>query len=246
MLTKGRIKLIESLKDKKTRTEKGLFIVEGAKSVAELIESDFKIETLFGTKDFLSKYRETIKSKNIVTETVEPGELKKIGTFEVNDSALAVVRQKPNHPVSKDVGIILALCDVRDPGNLGTIIRIADWYGVKQIIASKGTTDLYNSKTISASMGSFVRVNVFYTDLDAFLRETQLPVFGALLKGDDVHKQTFPKSGILVVGNESNGIQQNLISFIKHPITIPSYGEAESLNVAIATAVILDNWKQRE
>lgn len=245
MLTKGRAKFIESLKDKKFRTERKLFVVEGEKSVAELLESDFSIDSLFLTHDFIKKHETVLKSKRFLFETVEQEELEKMGSFGSNNAALAVARQKPNTtPQISTDEIILALDDVRDPGNLGTIIRIADWYGVKNIICSSTTTDFYNNKTISASMGSFLRVKVFYTDLEKFLRESDLPIFGAMLKGENVHTLKFPKSGILLLGNESNGISRDLEKLVKNKVSIPRVGLAESLNVATATAVILDNWRR--
>ncbi len=245
MLTKGRIKFIESLKDKKTRTERKLFVVEGEKSVAELLESDFSIDSLFLTRQFADKYASLLNKKHFVFETVEQEELEKMGSFTSNDSAIAVARQKPNQEfiLNKDE-IVLALSDVRDPGNLGTILRIADWYGVTSIVASKTTTDLYNSKTIGASMGSFLRVKVFYTDLESFLEKSGVPVFSADMKGSNVHGMKFPKGGILLLGNESNGIPKELTKYITEKITIPRFGGAESLNVAIAGAVILDNWRR--
>lgn len=245
MLTKGRIKFIESLKDKKSRTDRKLFVVEGEKSVAELLKSDYSIDSLFLTKSFITKYAEIIKQKRFTFESVEQEEIEKMGAFGSNNAALAVVRQKQNiAPKIANTDLVLALCDIRDPGNLGTIMRIADWYGIKHIIASTTTTDVYNNKTISASMGSFLRVSVFYTDLRQFLKSSFLPVYAAVLKGDNVHKVSFPKAGILLLGNESNGIDTELAALAKNKIAIPRFGGAESLNVATAAAVIIDNWKR--
>ena len=245
MLTKAKIKLIKSLHNKKDRNEHGLFLVEGEKSVEELLESNFKIDYILATKDFFEKNSKIIESKNITYDIVEQNEIERVSTFESNDAALAVVFQKEN--VAFDIGqdeIILALDDIRDPGNLGTIIRIADWYGIKKIIASNTTVDIYNSKTISATKGSFTRVQIFYTDLEKFLSNTSLPVLGAFLNGENVHTTKFPKGGVLVMGNESNGISKNIEKYVSKKITIPAFGKAESLNVAIATAVILDNWRR--
>ena len=245
MLTKAKIKLIKSLHNKKDRNEHGLFLVEGEKSVEELLESNFKIDYILATKDFFEKNSKPIKEKNITCDIVEQNEIERVSTFESNDAALAVVFQKENSAFNtgKDE-IILALDDVRDPGNLGTIIRIADWYGIKKIIASSTTVDQYNSKTISATKGSFTRVEIFYTDLADFLSNTSLPVLGAFLNGENVHGTDFPQSGILIMGNESNGISKDVEKYVSKKITIPAFGKAESLNVAIATAVILDNWKR--
>ena len=176
---------------------------------------------------------------------VKQDEIEKVSALESNDSALAVVKQKQNIlPEIKTDEIIIALDEIKDPGNLGTIVRIADWYGIQNIIASKTTADFYNSKVISASMGSFTRINIFYTDLAEFLSKIKLPILGAYLEGENIHKMSFPKNGILLMGNESNGISKEMEKFVTQKVTIPGYGKAESLNVAIATAVILDNWKR--
>ena len=126
----------------------------------------------------------------------------------------------------------------------GTIIRIADWYGIKKVIASIGTVDLYNPKVISATKGSFTRVNIYYADLKNYLEETKAPILGAFMTGENVHKFNFPKKGILVMGNESNGISNEIENLIKQKVTIPAFNKTESLNVAIATAVLIDNWKR--
>lgn len=245
MFTKNQAKLIKSLQEKKNRVETGLFVVEGEKSVSEVLNSDFEIDFLLTTTEFFDKYGEKIREKSNSYEIVNQFELEKVGTFATNDAALAVVKQKLNRHI--EVGkneIALALDEIKDPGNLGTIIRIADWYGIKNIIASKETVDFYNPKVITATKGSFTRVNIFYTDLSDFLSLQKLPILGAFLLGENIHETKFPSGGILVMGNESNGVSYEIEQLITKKITIPAYGKAESLNVAIATAVILDNWKR--
>jgi TrmH family RNA methyltransferase len=245
MLSKNEIKDIRGLKDKKNRQESGLFIVEGGKSVLELIQSDFEIVNLILTEDFLKENEKVIIDSSLPFEIMKQSEIESIGTFESNSAGLAVAKQKPNSETQIEASeIVLALDEVKDPGNLGTIIRIADWYGIKKIIASSNTTDFYNSKTISATMGSFTRISIYYTDLKEFLPKTKLPILGAFMAGDNVHALKFPASGILLMGNESNGIHQELESIVSQKINIPRFGGAESLNVSIATAVILDNWKR--
>ena len=269
MFTKNQAKLIKSLREKKNRVELGLFLVEGEKSVSELLNSNFEIVFLLTTTEFFDKYGEKIREKAKTYEIVNQFELEKVGTFETNDSALAVVKQKENKTFTIEkndssqtclrsqvksqfdlpaqaggAGIVLALDEIKDPGNLGTIIRIADWYGIKNIVASKETVDFYNPKVITATKGSFTRVNIFYTDLKDFLSAQKLPILGAFLNGENVHETKFSSNGIIVMGNESNGISKNIEKLITKKITIPSYGKAESLNVAIATAIILDNWKR--
>lgn len=249
MFTKGQASQIKSLHDKKYRQSTGLFLVEGEKSVAETLASDYEIKTLLATKPFSIKYQQLIKDRKINCEIVEPGEIEKVSSLESNDSVLAVVKQKIAKTIDSKImtgEIILALDNIRDPGNFGTIIRIADWYGIKKIIASIGTVDLYNPKVISATKGSFTRVNIYYTDLKKFLTETKVPILGAFMTGENVHKFNFPENGILVMGNESNGITSEIEKLINQKITIPAYGRAESLNVAIATAVLLDNWKRNQ
>jgi len=243
-MTKNQQKLIKSLREKKNRTELGLFLVEGSKNVLELLNTDFEIENLFITEDFFKKNEFILKDQKFEPST--QAELEKNGSLESNDSAIAIVKQKENSSFKiEDNEIILALDEVKDPGNLGTIIRIADWYGIKKIVASKETADFYNSKVISATKGSFARVQIFYTDLVEFLSSQKTQILGAYLDGENVHKTDFPTSGILVMGNESKGISENIEKLVTKKITIPSFGKAESLNVAIATAIILDNWRKK-
>lgn len=253
MFTKGQASMIRSLQDKKYRQKTGLFLVEGEKSVAEVLNSDFEIKTILATKPFYTKYQKEINSKKIKCEIVEAPEIEKVSTMESNDAALAIVKQKNTEvlDLSAQAGnkigeteIVLALDNIRDPGNFGTIIRIADWYGIKKIVASIGTVDLYNPKVISATKGSFTRVNVYYADLNKYLAEVKTPILGAFMQGENAHKFTFPKNGILVMGNESNGITPEIEKLITQKITIPAFGSTESLNVAIATAVLLDNWRR--
>lgn len=245
MFTKGQASIIKSLHDKKYRQNTGLFLVEGEKSVVETINSDYEIKTLLVTKDFYSKYLNLIKEKIITCEIVEQGEIENVSALESNNSALAIVKQKEKKLLKiENDEIVIALDNVRDPGNFGTIIRIADWYGIKKIIASIGTVDVYNPKVISATKGSFARVDVYYADLNSLLTQTKVPILGAFMKGENVHKYNFPKSGVLVMGNESNGISKDIEKLVTDKITIPAYSQTESLNVAISTAILLDNWKR--
>lgn len=249
MLSKSRIKYINALKIKKYRQLHQSFIVEGAKSVLELLESDFKIEFVLSTSEFRQKYSSILTRHNAVTETVTLQELQGLGSFQTNDSCLAVAKTKDNDFLSlNESEYALVLDDVRDPGNLGTIIRVADWYGIHKIICSDDTTDLYNPKVISASKGSFTRVTVFYTDLVSYLSENAVgkKVAGAFLGGESIYEYPFSKSGgYIVMGNESNGISKEVEAFVTDKVTIPRIGEAESLNVGIATAVMLDNMRRQ-
>jgi RNA methyltransferase, TrmH family len=235
--------LIEKLREKKHRNEKKLFIVEGTTSVLEILESDYEVESLALTEDFFKNYRSKIENSNVPYAIAHEGEIKKLSTLENNTSAIAIVKQREPVAPIKD-SIILALDGIRDPGNLGTIIRIADWFGIRDVVASDDTVDVYNPKTIGASVGSFARVNVVYTNLFEFLETSGMPILGTYLQGEDVHTTTLPKKGILVIGNEANGVSKHVSQLIARKITIPQYGRAESLNAAVATAIILDNWRR--
>jgi TrmH family RNA methyltransferase len=235
MLSKAQIKFIKSLQIKKYRKQEQCFIVEGAKSVRELLTSDFEVLSVVGTTEFLSSLEAGADA-----EVIEAGlkDLQGLGEFQTNDSGLAVARMKSNDHFSIDNNeYALVLDDIRDPGNLGTIIRTADWFGVKKIVASNETADFYNQKVINATMGSFTRVRAFYTNLASYLKEVRLPVYGAYLNGTDIHRTEFANGGLILIGNESKGIASELEEFVTHKVTIPRTGKAESLNAAIATGI---------
>lgn len=228
---------------KKYRLAEQCFLVQGAKAVSEVLASDYTVELLCATPEFLDEHY----SKDKATEVVETSEkeLTALGSVETNNAALAVVRMKsPGQPRISAATYTLALDDIRDPGNLGTIIRTADWYGIHQIVASEETTDVYSPKVINATMGSFLRVPVYYTSLDKFLASVKVPVYGAFLDGNDVHEVEFGKEGIIVIGNESRGISPEVAARVTEKITIPRYGKAESLNASVATAIVLDNLRR--
>ena len=250
MLSKNRIKYVNSLKIKKYRQLHQTFVVEGTKSVLELIDSDFEIEHILATTDFQQKYSTNLSKHSAKVETVTLNELEGLGSFQTNDSCLAVARMKPNEFISKRKGeYIIVLDDIRDPGNLGAIIRVADWYGIKNIICSPDTTDWYNPKVVAASKGSFTRVKPYYTPLQVYLTEyaQNQMVAGAFLGGESLYNFKFAtEGGFIVMGNESNGIGDEVGKLVTNRITIPRFGEAESLNVGIATAVILDNLRRGE
>jgi TrmH family RNA methyltransferase len=249
MLSKNRIKYINSLKIKKYRQQHEAFMVEGAKSVLELLESDFKTEVVLATQEFQQKYSSILTRHNTLTETVTIQELEGLGSFQTNDSCLAVAKTKQNEFLSlNESEYMLILDDVRDPGNLGTIIRVADWYGINKIVCSNDTTDIYNPKVIAASKGSFTRVNIFYTDLVSYLKENtaKKSVIGAFLGGESLYDFQFSQNGgYVIMGNESNGIGAQVEKLITHKVTIPRIGAAESLNVGIATAIMLDNMRRQ-
>ena len=242
MLSKATIKFIKSLQVKKYRKQEQCFLIEGAKSVEELLASDFDVVKVVGTPDFLAGLKTPLKGEVLeVSEKTLIG----LGEFKTNRTALAIARFRPNALLEvgeSEYGLVLD--DIRDPGNLGTIIRTADWYGISKIIVSPETADFYSPKVISATMGSFTRVQVFYTDLSDYFSRKSYTVYGAFLEGKDVHELDFKPGGLILIGSESHGISEALSRYVTEKVTIPKYGEAESLNAAIATAVICDNLRR--
>lgn len=247
MLSKNQIKYINSLQQKKFRQEHQSFIVEGAKSVLELIQSDFEVELLFVTDDFYKENESLLEKQPIRPEIVMQAELERVGLFSSNNAALATVKIKANQEIfAQENEYVLILDDIRDPGNLGTIIRVADWYGIKKIVCSKETVDFYSPKVISSTMGSFTRVAIYYTDLVTFLNANKLKVYGTFLDSANVHQTQFAEAAYIVIGNEANGISEGVERLVTDKITIPRFGAAESLNAGIATAVICDNLRRRK
>ncbi len=248
MISKKTVKLVKSLHLKKYRKKTGMFLVEGAKSVHELLQSRFRVRTLIGTEVFL-KGSSNIRASRPELEIWEADEkvLSSLSSFKNNSDAMAIAEIPEWPPLQVQAQeYALVLDDVRDPGNLGTIIRVADWYGIHTIICSVETTDVYNPKVIHASMGSFLRVRVYYADLSSILQGTPLPVYGTFPDGtDNVHAVHFAEGGLIVLGNESEGINPALKPYIKKQIYIPGYGKAESLNVAMAAAVVCDNMRRQ-
>src|SRR5258706_3468148 len=241
MVSKAKIKFVKSLQVKKYRKQEQSFVVEGAKSVSELLDSDFEVTWLAASESFLHANEKRIQKKNIEVVAATERELEHLGTFQTSDAAVAIAKLRPNESPNVKNEFCLVLDDLRDPGNGGTIIRTADWYGIKTIVASDETADFYNPKTISATMGSFCRVKIFYVNLQDFFSKNSLPVFGTFMNGEDIHQINFGKSGMIVIGNESSGISAQVSKFVNHRITIPKIGGAESLNAAMATGIVLDN-----
>lgn len=209
--------------------------------MVELLHSSYKIHSLIISTRFSEKYFELLKEKTAPTTIADEKIIGSLGTYQTNEMALAVV-EEPSSFYYNNSGFQIILDDIRDPGNLGTIIRVADWYGIKNIICSETSSEFYNPKVISASMGSIFRVNLFRHNLVDFLQQNQeKKVYGALMEGENVHNKEFDTNGFLVIGNESHGISQTLMPFITDKITIPRIGAAESLNAAMATGIICDN-----
>jgi TrmH family RNA methyltransferase len=244
MLSKNKAKFIKSLHNKKAREESGFFTVEGAKSVLEILGSRFEVTDIVCTEPFRNENRERLEEKNIETVVVSPEELESVSSFKTANSVLAVARMIPNRAPEKLEGLTLALDNVRDPGNFGTLLRVADWFGVYTVIASEGTVELYNPKVLQASMGSFCRVQVHYADLERFFENEKSPVYAADTKGENVHDFPFEKNCILLLGNESHGLSAALRPCIKRTVSVPAYGGAESLNVSTAAAILCDNYRR--
>lgn len=235
MLTAHTIKTIQSLDKKKYRQKYNLFLVEGNKIIKELPNSNYEIENLYSIDP------ENITFKTVNIDKILPNELKKISFLQHPKDSVAVCKI-PDNKYLKDVSIQLILDGIQDPGNLGTIIRLADWFGIEQIICSSDTVDLYNPKVIQATMGSFLRVNVFYTDLDDYLKEYKNPIFGTDMNGENIYETEFPEKFSLVFGNEGNGLRPSTEDLITTMITIPRFGRSqstESLNVSMSAGIIL-------
>ncbi|MEL0649352.1 RNA methyltransferase [Pseudoalteromonas sp. S3178] len=242
MISKNQLKLIRQLGQKKYRKQYNQYLVQGEKNVLELLNSPLKAVDIFATQAFINTYQSQYPHAQL-TEAQEE-QLTKASTLVSNNAAIAIVNM-PIAALPKSNGLILALDGVSDPGNLGTIIRVADWYGIKHIVTSTDSADAYNPKTISATMGSFVRVSVSQVELPEYLQTLNLPIYGAFLDGQSVHKTQFSGEGVLLMGSESHGIREECAKLVSNKITIPAFGGAESLNVAMATGIILDNFKRQ-
>lgn len=238
MLSKAQISLITSLQNKKYRKQHGLFIVEGIKSVAEFVSSSYQVESIFYTGDANTKVGKI--SHNIKSYALTEAEFQKISTLKSPQGILALVKLPAAQrldTVDLKNSFTIVLDDVQDPGNLGTIIRTAEWFGISHIICSVGTVDAYNPKVVQATMGSLARIQIHYTDIQKLIAETQLPVYGALLHGQSIYQMDWGNEGLIVMGNEGNGISAAIENLVDHAVTIPRIGQAESLNVAVATTV---------
>lgn len=239
MLSKNQIKLIISLKQKKFRQSHGLFVVEGIKGIKELLGSAFELYHLFETSNVF----DTSINRTQITER----DLLKISFLKTPNKALALFKIPTSQPINNNK-LIVALDSVRDPGNLGTIIRLCDWFGIDTLVCSNKTVDCYNPKVIQATMGSITRVNIHYVDLEDFVRkQSNTIVFGAFMDGDTVYNETLPDQGILIMGNEANGISKPIEALVTKRVSIPRFGKlksAESLNVATATAILLSEFRR--
>lgn len=235
MISKNEAKYIQSLHAKKKRDEEGVFIAEGDKVVREFLNEKFIPLKLFATENWFEQ-NQTFQDK--YCRSANEDELQKAGLLQTSNQVIAIFPQKKIQQVDSKIKWILVLDTIQDPGNLGNIIRTADWFGLEQIYASNDTADQYNPKVVQASMGSVARVQLVYENLEDFLSKTKLPVYGAMLTGENIFHIPASKEGILIIGNEGKGIHENLQRLITTRVTIPKKGKAESLNAATAFAVI--------
>lgn len=254
MLSKNNIQLLISLQKKKERDDRKLYVIEGDKLIREFLNAGIRLKSLFALREFLESI--TADNKNMIEEinSVSQEDLKRISSFKTPNSALAVVQMNDSEDVftPEKNELYLALDSVQDPGNLGTILRSAAWFGIKDIICSPECADRYNPKVIQASMGAILHTKVVYRSLPGFLQsaiKAGLPVYGTMLEGKSIYSADLSKNGVILLGNESKGISQELIPFISEKIMIPkktthSYG-IDSLNVSMAAAIICSEFARR-
>jgi len=240
MLPKSQLKLITSLAQKKYRNEHGLFIAEGFKNVTELMDSRIKLQQLY----ISNPVHATIsKNHTLITDK----ELRKISQLKSPNDILGIFHVPDSRPIETNA-LVIALDDVRDPGNLGTIIRLCDWFGVKDLVCSRNTVDCYNPKVVQATMGSLSRVNISYIDLKEFLQNNEeTSIIGTFMNGRNIYNEMLPTKGVIIMGNEAHGISNEIAEQVDNRIAIPRFGDnnvTESLNVAAATAIILSEFRR--
>ena len=239
MVVKNQIKFIKSLQQKKYRTQNSLFVAEGVKLVKELLASELGVQHIYATEQFVEENPGLDVRK--VSDTV----LQRMSGLKTPNKVLGVFEIPDPQPLDF-ADWILALDCVQDPGNLGTIIRLCDWFGIKNLLCSPDTADCYNPKTLQATMGSIARVNIVYESIETVSKKGELPMLGATIKGRSIYEYNFPPAGILVMGNESKGISDSLMELLDEEIGIPAFenSKAESLNVATATAILLSELRR--
>ena len=245
MLSKSTISFLKSLQQKKFRIEHGLFLVEGNKSVTEFANSSYQIEAIYHTTAIDPKLLKL--SGKINFSEISLNDLEKISSLKSPQEVIALVKI-PALPILNATALkgkfAIALDGIQDPGNMGTIIRTADWFGMQHIVCSADTVDVYNPKVVQATMGSLAHVNIYYVELAQFLESINMPLFGALLDGSNIYKTDFGTEGLIIMGNEGNGLRPEIIKLVQKAVTIPRGGNAESLNVGIATAIFCSEIKR--
>ncbi|WP_297763300.1 RNA methyltransferase [uncultured Muriicola sp.] len=240
MVVKSQIKFIKSLQQKKYRILNGLFVVEGVKMVNELLQTELKLHGLYTTNP------ELLPSKAFEYEKISEAELHKISGLKSPNKAVAIFNIPDSAPVHFN-DWILVLDGIKDPGNLGTIVRLCDWFGIPQLVCSTDTVDCYNPKVLQATMGSIARVNIVYMDVETLVKKSDLAAVGAFMEGDPVYQYNWPSKGMLIMGNEAHGISKGLEALLDKKVSIPQFGKptTESLNVATATAILLNELRRK-
>lgn len=253
MLSKNKQKFILSLSKKKFRDQNGLFIAEGHKSVFDLLSTQMMASTIIATQEWINENKALIQN---TTEVIIAGanEIKKISSHKSPPAVIGLFKQKNNQLVVSDLQkeLCLFLDEVQDPGNLGTIIRLADWFGIKHLICSRNCADIYNPKTIQSTMGAISRVNIYEVEAIDFLKNYQklkLPIYGTFLDGENIYQHKLQNHGLIIMGNEGKGIGKSVASFVSHKLLIPSYPAgiptSESLNVSVATAITCAEFRRQ-
>lgn len=242
MLSKPKVKYIQTLGQKKLRQLEGLFIAEGPKLAEELLKAaPGNIQEVFALREWITANQNMLSG--VAVQEIEESDLEKISQLTTPNKVLVVAKQFNNDTSNAVKGkITLVLDDIRDPGNMGTIIRIADWFGIEQVVCSDTCAEVYNPKVVQATMGSIARVHISYTDLSAWLRDNnEIEVFAAVLNGKDINDLEKIKEGIIIIGNEAQGISDEVLKYTQTKITIARKGQAESLNAAVAAGIILSH-----
>ncbi len=252
MISKNTIKLIKSLGVKKYRQKEKLFIVEGDKSVLDVLNSGFPVKQLFATEQFMNQYKPTLTSNNNFTLVTED-EIKKASLLQHPQNCIAICELPPENQLPEEINdISLYLDGIRDPGNLGTIIRTCDWFGIKQLFCSPDSADLFNPKVIQATMGSFCRIKITSTEIEplaALAKNSGVPVLGSFMNGKNIYTEELPSKAIIVIGNEGQGIREKTEQNVSGRISIPGFSQnssvAESLNAAVAAGIICSEFKRQ-
>mgnify|MGYP006357517251 FL=1 len=252
MLSKAEIKRLSRYKQSKFRNQDNLFVVEGEKMLSELLESEYDIQAIYATAYWNQKNRTIIQAKGLANRTIEISEddLERISLLSTPNQVYSLVKIPQEETLKQQKGLTIVLDGIKDPGNLGTIIRLADWYAIENIICSEDCVDVYNPKTVQSTMGSIFRVKVEYTDLKTFLENLpkNFPIYGSIVEGgENIYKKHFQEDSILIIGSESHGISPEIQQYVNHKITIPRFrtdNKPESLNASIATAIMISEIKR--
>ena len=236
MISKNQIRYIRGLSLKKNRIKEQCFVVEGEKCLVELLNSSFEVVELFALKDWIDENKAVFDEIQVVSFK----ELERISNLKSPNKVLAVVNMKKQEILQQESAVTLVLDDINNPGNLGTIIRMCDWFGVKQIICSKNTADIYSPKVVQSTMGSLFRTQITYADLSTYLAKVTTPIYGAYMDGENVKDIKINQKAHLVMGSEANGISEKVEKYISKKVAIRNIGDnTESLNVAVATSILL-------